>query len=355
MKPPQVKAMSMHITFRFIRSRSAFGLVLLSAFITVAFMANTLHADANAAATDSTDANPTDWLMKINHAAATLSFSGMFVYAHDGGIETMQVVRRVKDEMMQERLYSLNGEAREIVRDRKRIWCYLPAQKSGVHAYRQAFESGFPRILPDDLDGLRRNYHFTDGGINRVANRMARRINVLPNDDYRYGYRLWADLETGLLLRSDLVNQEGIVVEQYLFVSIDVDSEISDHALTAVTSKEKLVWYGDDSDGEPPIALDESKWQFSQLPAGYRLNKYIRRMSALEGNEIEHLIFTDGLSTLSVFIKPTSPEQSGMEGLSRMGAVHVYRSIINDHRVTVMGEAPARTVELLATAVSYLP
>ena len=297
-------------------------------------------------------ANPTDWLMKINQAAANLSFSGMFVYSHDGRIETMQVVRRVKDERMRERLYSLNGEVREIVWDGDRIWCYIPEQNVGVHDYRQTVESGFPRILPGDIKGLKQNYHFTEGDTMRIADRMARRIDVIANDNYRYGYRLWADVETGLLLRSDLVDQDGQVVEQYLFVTIDVDSEISDHALQAVTRKEKLVWYGGDKP-QPSSSPDQSKWQFNQLPAGYRLSKYIRRMSPLEGREIEHLIFTDGLSTVSVFIKPANAEQSGAEGLSHMGAVHVYRSIINDHFVTIMGEVPARTVELLASGVAY--
>ncbi len=298
-------------------------------------------------------AEPADWLMKINRAASDLSFSGVFVYSHNGRIETMQVVRRVKDDTMQERLYSLNGEAREIVRDSNRIWCYIPEQQVGLHDYRQEFASGFPRILPGDLDGLMRNYHFTEGDINRIADRMARRINVIPNDGYRYGYRLWADLETGLLLRSDLVDPDDRVVEQYLFVTIDLDSEISDHALQAVTSKEKLVWYG----GEKPLpsaAIEESKWQFTQLPSGYRLDKYIRRMSPREGREIEHMIFTDGLSTVSIFIKPVDTRQSGMEGLSRMGAVHVYRSTINDHHITVMGETPAQTVEFLASGVAYI-
>ncbi len=297
-------------------------------------------------------AEPADWLMKINQAAASLSFSGMFVHSHDGRIKAMQVVRRVRGEMMQERLYSLNGEAREIVRDRNRIWCYIPEQKVGVHDYRQAFASGFPRILPGDLEGLRRNYHFTEGGLNRIADRMAQRINVIPNDAYRYGYRLWADTETGLLLRSDLINQDDQVVEQYLFVAIDVDGEISDRDLQAVTSKEKLVWYGGEKP-QPSASLDESGWRVTQLPAGYRLSKHIRRMSPMEGREIEHLIFTDGLSTVSIFIKPANTEQSDMQGLSRMGAVHVYRSTINDHRVTVMGEAPAQTVELLASGVAY--
>ena len=296
-------------------------------------------------------ANPMTWLMKINQAA-NLSFSGTFVYSHDGRIEAMQVVRRVKDDMMQERLYSLNGETREIVRDRDRVWSYIPDQNVGVHDYRQVFEGGFPRMVPADLERLKQNYHFTEGGVDRIAGRMAQRINVIPNDGYRYGYSLWADRETGLLLRSDLIGGDNRAMEQYLFITIDLDSEISDHELKAVTSEEKLVWYGKGMP-QPSASVEESKWKFNQLPAGYQLSKHIHRMSPMEGTEVEHFIVTDGLSTVSIFIKAASATQSGMEGLSRMGAVHVFRNIINGHRVTVMGEAPARTVEFLAAGVAY--
>jgi len=313
---------------------------------------NWLTADARIEA-----AGAANWLMKINRAAADLSFSGVFVHASGGALEAMQVVRRVRDGMVQERLYSLSGEKREVVRDASRIWCYLPKQNFGLRDYRQAFQSGFPRILPGDLGNLRRNYHFSEGGVSRIADRRAQQINVLPNDGFRYGYRLWADVETGLLLRSDLIGEDGEVADQYLFVTIDINGEISDRALEAVTGKEKLVWYGAQpgavntaQSGEMPPG--ESNWRIAQPPAGYHLRKHLRRISPTDGSNTEHLIFTDGLSTVSVFIKPAA-SRSEMTGLRRMGAVHIYRSRVNGHLVTVMGETPARTVELLAAGIAY--
>ncbi|MDD9856933.1 MAG: MucB/RseB C-terminal domain-containing protein [Gammaproteobacteria bacterium] len=307
---------------------------------------------------ESAGADPEAWLMKINHAAASVSFSGVFVNAYDGELEATHVVHRVKDQMLQERFYSLNGETREVVRDKDHIWCYMPDQKVGVLDSRQSLQRGFPRIEVGDLERIKRNYRFTEAGTERIADRMAQRIDVTPNDDFRYGYHLWADLETGLLLRSDLVGRDRRVMEKYLFVTIDFDSEISDQDLQAVTSKDQLKWYGRDA---PPVsaapaggASGESNWQFSQLPAGYRLNKRIRRMSPVGGWEIEHLIWSDGLSTLSVFIKPAgSGHASVREGLTRMGAVQAYRRTIGDYRVTVMGEVPARTVEFFATGMVY--
>ena len=295
-----------------------------------------------------------EWLMRINEAAASKSFVGNFVYVHDNQIEAMHVVRRIRDGMLQERLYALNGDAREVVRDADRVWCFIPDRNMGVHDYRQTSESGFPRILPEDLESLGRNYRFEMGGTARIAGRTAQQIRVIPVDRFRYGYDLWADSETGLLLRSDLVNGSDQSVEQYMFVNIEIDREITDLELESVTRRENLVWYGMDL---PNMSAEVEKpaWRVQSLPTGYRLSKHIRRMNPMKLEEEEHLVFTDGLSSVSIFIKAPEVGKSGMAGPSRMGAVHAYRETVAGHWITVMGEVPAQTVEHLAKAIVYQP
>ncbi|NKB64700.1 MAG: hypothetical protein GKR95_22140 [Gammaproteobacteria bacterium] len=298
------------------------------------------------------NASASDWLMKINGAAAEVNFSGIFVYTHEGKVEVMQVTRRVDDGMMQERLYALNGEAREIIRDMSRVWCYIPDQNVGVHDYRQISESGFPRIVPGDFDKLSKNYTFSEGGYERIADRRAHQINVIPKDPYRYGYVLWADEESGLLLRSDLVDHSGNIIEQYMFVDVEIGIDIPDSALQAVSNKDQLEWFGN---ANPPISAPStsSSWLIGQVPGGFQLSKHIRRMSPMEAEEVEHLVYTDGLSTISVFIKEARVGQSSMKGLLKMGAVHAYRNTIEHYRVTVMGEVPAQTVQFVSQGISY--
>lgn len=296
-------------------------------------------------------ADPSDWLMKINKAAAEVSFKGNFVYIHDGKIEAMEVARRIDNGLMRERLYSLNGEPREVIRGMDKVWCYIPDQNVVVHDYRQTSESGFPRILPGDIAQLEKNYHFLEGVENRIANRIARQIRVIPNDDFRYGYDLWADRQTGLLLRSDLVNRQLEIVEQYLFVSIQIGGEITDQELEAVSASEDLQLFGNNTPLSAPV--QESNWNVSRLPDGYKLTKHIKRMSPMDAGEVEHMVFTDGLSTVSIFFKAANTDQSDMTGPSKMGAVHAYRRTIENYRVTVMGEVPAVTVEYLAMGVKY--
>lgn len=296
-------------------------------------------------------ADASEWLMRINKAALVENFSGTFVYIHDGKIESMEVARRIKEGVMQERLYSLNGAPREVIRGMDKVWCYIPDQNVVVHDYRQVSQSGFPKILPGDLDQLKQNYHFVEGVDERIANRKAHQIEVKPNDSYRYGYSLWVDYETGLLLRSNLIDGEGIIVEQYMFINIDIGGTISDSQLAAVTKKDDLQLFGNSTPNSSPA--ESSHWKVSQAPDGYELIKHIRRMSPMDSSKVEHLVFTDGLSTVSVFIKEANENQSAMTGLSRMGAVHAYRTTLENHRITVMGEVPAETVEYLAQNIRY--
>ncbi len=290
--------------------------------------------------------------MKINKAAADVSFSGTLVYASDGEIKVMEVARRVQDGMMQERIYSLNGEAREIIRDKDKVWCYMPDQNMVVQDYWRAETSGFPGILPGNLDQLGKNYAFEEGGEERIADRMAVMIKVIPHDVWRYGYILWADKRSGLLLRSDLIGRDGEVLGQYLLADIEINGPIMNAQLAPVSNTENLRLFSNPEPISESFESSESSgWSVAELPDGYQLSNYFRRMSPMGKGEIEHFVYSDGLSSLSVFIKETGQDQNEMMGPSRMGAVHAYRARTGNHLVTVMGEVPAQTVKAVAMGV----
>ena len=298
-----------------------------------------LHVSADAAS----------WLMKISQAAANASFAGTLIYASDGEIKVMEIARRIQNGLIQERIYSLNGEPREIIRDKDMVWCYMPDQNVVVQDYWRASRSALPGILPGDLDQLRERYKFEEGGQERIADRMAMMIRVIPNDVWRYGYILWADQQSGLLLRSDLIGRDGEVIGQYLLADIEINGSITDAQLAPASNTEKLRLL---SNPQPISGSSESSgWAFTELPDGYQLNNYFRRMSPMGKGEIEHFVYSDGLSSLSVFIKQTGEEQDVMMGPSKMGAVHAYRTRIGNHLVTVMGEVPAETVKAIAQGV----
>lgn len=300
-----------------------------------------------------------DWLMKINNAARELNYTGTFVYVEGRRIASMRVTHRAKGGSMRQRIYSLNGAPREVIRDDKQVWCYAPDKKLGVHEYRQVSKQGFPNLLPRGLEHLVKYYNVYMGAEDRMADRPAQQIMVVPKDEFRYGYDLWADKETGLLLKAALLDEKKRPIEQYLFITVEIGGEIDPQKLEAVTPKSELVWYGDAKEnGEASDISSEGgempsgSWTIEDVPAGFSLTRKIRRKSPLRSNMVEHYVYSDGLATVSVFVEDLHEDAGArINGINKMGAVHAFGREINGHQVTVVGEVPAQTVDLIGMSV----
>lgn len=297
-----------------------------------------------------------NWLMKINDAAKQLNYTGTFVYVQGNRIESMRVTHRSNGDTMRQRIYALNGAPREVIRDAKQVWCYVPDKKVGVHEYRQVSEQGFPNLLPGGLDRLSQYYKVEKGATGRVADREAQQIMVVPKDEYRFGYDLWADRETGLLLRAALLDDENRPIEQYLFTNVDIGSDIAPGELESITPKSDLVWYGDArSDGsseEDAGEMPASNWVIENVPDGFQLTRKIKRLSPMRAKMLEHYVYSDGLASVSIFVEEIQKQsEARLSGINKMGAAHAFGREINGYQITVVGEVPSQTVDLIGKSV----
>lgn len=289
-------------------------------------------------------------LKRMNQAASNLNFDGVFIHVNGNSIETLRVIRKIQNGKVLERLYSLNGNPREVIRDAERVWCFMPERKMGHVGMRADKQTGFPGFMASNLDKLTENYILSTGDFERVADRNAVRLLILPRDEYRYGYEMWADKETGLLLKSVLIDQQRNAIEQYMFAFVNIGVNIPDSDLQPMTSKEELEWHSDDKAPEN-MPVDDSSWQFNSLPAGYDLINVLTRAMPMGEQQLEHMILSDGLAGVSVFIEKTksSPAEISME---KMGAVNAYVRAVDGNLVTVVGEVPAAAVKVIGDALA---
>jgi len=292
-----------------------------------------------------------EWLMKINHAARALDYEGIFVYQHDKQLETMQIFHKVENHSSRERLMSLNGAPREIVRDANEVRCYWPDKNSVMVEYRKAEGKAFPSILPERLQDLDEYYTLKLGNTERITGRVAQLVIIKPTDQYRYGYRLWADVDSGLLLKADLLDNQDTVLEQFMFTQVNIGAKIPASALAPGMTGKSMVWYREDSDTRN--IPDKAGWSASQLPKGFRLSAHMKRRLPMRKQPVEHLVYTDGLAAVSVFIeKQEKGVKPFMQGPSRMGAVHAMSAQSGDYQITTVGEVPAATVAFIGGSVS---
>ena len=164
------------------------------------------------------------WLEKMSGALQTLDYDGIFVYLHDDKLEAMRIIHRMDQGGERERLVSLTGSAREVLRDDKAVTCIMPDNKS-VMVGQSRPPQPFP-VVPRDLDSVSPYYLLEDVGDDRMAGYAARVIAITPRDGFRYGYRFWIARDTHMLLKSDLTDVDGKPIEQMMFTRLSIGNDI---------------------------------------------------------------------------------------------------------------------------------
>lgn len=297
-----------------------------------------------------------DWLQRIHQAAQRLSYEGTFVYQHGTRLETMRVIHRAKKGVIMERLVSLTGPAREVIRTDDEVRCYLPDQKSVVVEHRPLDHPGFVAIIPERLADLAENYTIDLGHAARIAGRPAQQLILRGRDDYRYGYRLWADRDTGLLLRADVIDDAGRRLEQFMFTQVNIGGSIPDAALAPQSgSGDDMVWY---RDSEIPPGAPTRSWRAANVPKGFKLTRTVVRRLPKSDRVVEQLVYSDNLAAVSIFVERmddrTSPP-SMMEGPANMGALHALGKTLDGHHVTVVGDVPPKTIAMFGSSLVPAP
>jgi sigma-E factor negative regulatory protein RseB len=284
---------------------------------------------------------PREWLERMMDAVQHLSYQGTFIYLHDNQLETMRIVHAVENDRVRESLTSLNGAPREVMRDADSVTCVIP-ESNQVSVDKRPPSDKFLNILPEELEQLGDHYAFLDLGDSRIANHKARLVGIVPKDKLRYGYRFFLDADTGLPLKSDLLNEKGEMVEQTMFTDLQVGvAEVSDPYHRQSIFTYQLKNNTDSSESLPDD--DDSRWNFQHLPSGFRLSLK-HHLPDPEGlAPVEQYVFTDGLGSLSVFVESASTRES-LNGSSRLGAINAWGGPVEGYHVTAVGEVPAVTL-----------
>ena len=285
------------------------------------------------------------WLRKMQDAAQKLSYSGTFVYQNAGRSETSRITRFVEASGDIEKLEVMDGVPREIVRTRDTVRCYLPGARL-VKVDRRT-ERGFPALLPERISAVAKNYDISLGETRRIAGYDCQAVVLTPRDNLRYGYRLYADSASGMLLRAVTFDANGEQIEQFMFTQLAIGGVTRDMVKPRHASRN---WRVEDAEASPARAAG---WGLSsELPGFHKIVELKRRLS--DSRPAAQMVYSDGLAAVSVFIESLEGRPEPVRpGLASMGAIHMYTREVANHVVTVVGEAPAASVQRIANAVEY--
>ena len=318
-----------------------------------------LWLPALAAAADVGARDALSWLAAMNRALDELDYHGTFSYLHGDDLATLQVTHVRRNGVSRERLVHLNGRAREIVRDGDRLACLLPPGDEMIELSSSIPAGPFARAFMRGFDAVPESYTLELGERGRIAAREAVQLLIRPNDEWRYGYRLWLDVDTALMLRSDLLDRDGRPLEIFQCISMivgdgvpDVDMHLA-HGPDAVLHMVTMT----DVDRSESRPSSDVTWNATWLPAGFMMAAWDIRRAAKDAPLLNSVMYTDGLASFTVFIERfddaagARAEQTVRNGAT-VAVSHIRRDRSGDaHLVTVVGEVPVTTARRIAESV----
>jgi sigma-E factor negative regulatory protein RseB len=317
----------------------------------LAWVAFALAVTASAVAEE-----PRQWLERMNQALTSRNYDGVFSHWQDGRVEMLRIVHRNQNGQVTERLASLDGSGREFIRTGTELTCYLPDKRT-VLVETQSGEGSLLASFPTFDEKSAAFYDIQELVRTRINRRMTRVIAVTPRDEFRYGYRLWIDESTAMPLKTQLCDAHGRVIEQVVFASLTLASHIPDSAFKPEVATDGFQWLRNDSRTVgPEVANTSALWSVLNLPPGFRMTMRSAQVMPGAHDPVSHLVFTDGLASVSVFVESRSevlrPDQQPVSGVANVGSASAFSTVIDGHKVTAVGEVPPATVRFIASSVT---
>lgn len=291
-------------------------------------------------------ADALEWLQRMNQAVSQTTYEGTAVYRDSREMRTLKILHRFEDGQETERMMSLSGEPREVLRKNNDVTCILPDQKSVVVDHK-----GLPGLLPKlsrtAFEDLGQTYDLIlISQPQRVAGRACQPIEVRARDIYRYDYALCLDQQTAVPLDIRLLDQSGELLEQVIFTEIVFPAHIEESRLKP---QQDLSGFAQLKSmpvlQSPPAAMEtQGLWELPELPSGFRLATREQGQWPGFDSPVTQLLYSDGLASVSVFATEQKIPDDTLQGMRKLGGVNAYGRMIGDHHIMVIGEVPPATL-----------
>lgn len=290
------------------------------------------------------------WLEKMTTAERFLNYEGTFIYINGPRVETMQIVHGFDEKGERERITSLTGLSKEVVRDEQHVFSVLPEQQQVLIEPRNNRTD--QKFFLDSMDENNPYYAFEINGDERIADYRCKIVAIYPKDQYRYGYRLCIEDETGLLMKLQTLDKSGQPKEQLIFTNLELPEKIpTEHLQTTMHEEGFQMLQSGTVLGKNITIEPDTAWNFTQLPPGFKIKLNEMRQLATSEIPVQHILLEDGLATISVFIAQYEPGELYSEGVSGTGALNAVSRLQDGSIITVIGEVPDKTVKLVSRSL----
>jgi sigma-E factor negative regulatory protein RseB len=285
-------------------------------------------------------------MQKMNQSTHFSSYEMNYVLIKKSSVEPIVFRHGYDGENTLSQLVYLSGPVREVIRQNDQI-SYVEPNLTPFTVRAQKMVAPLLPMLDIDPNQLQQHYDFINVGRSREAGREAQVIRVVPKDGQRYSYVVWVELASYLPLRTDLLDRDGDILEQYRTVSFDVSDSIFpklQQRLSNVTLPEVV--------SLPDSDVNQLLWKTNWIPNGFNGKKAQSHLLVGSDRAVESQIFSDGLFEFSVYVA-RQDELSLQRQLVRQGRRTLQSMIIDQHEVIIVGDIPPSTAQRIINSVVF--
>jgi sigma-E factor negative regulatory protein RseB len=302
--------------------------------------------------TEAQAADARGWLARIHDAANQRNYQGTLVFSAGGMLSSSRVAHFCVGEQSYERLEALDGRQQRVYRLNDAVHTLWPQSKVAVVEKR-----GVMSTLPSSTQAVEpralEQYELKAEGTERIAGREARVFVLQPRDGLRYAQRLWADRDTGLMLRADVIGHDRQVLESTAFSEVEIGVKPQPEAI--MQAIRKLDGWRIVRPQQQRVQLEAEGWVLDRPVAGFRFAGCVKRsLDGADANadaQVLQAVFSDGLTHVSLFIEPYDAKRSASPLAGQIGATSTLRQRHGEHWVTVLGDVPPATLKAFADAL----
>ncbi len=298
--------------------------------------------------------DPVVWLERMAQSLHSHSYEGTFIFQRGDRIDTVKVVHSAENGGYRERLRTLTGSAREVIRSVDRVSALKGARVEADGGPGQQTAPHRPPAIAGMMLRASERYDLKSPGFDRIAGFPCYVLHAAARDDYRYSHKYCLHRDTGLPLSSELIDADGQLLERLVFTELAFLDVVFEEALTPRGCEARHI---EVRAAEVPGDTEAShgQWYFEGLPPGFSPVIATERVFGPDSPPSLHFVLSDGLATVSVYVDANKDKADMFEGATRSGATHAFARPLAGNQLTVVGEVPRKTIERIASAARFRP
>nr|WP_086940343.1 sigma-E factor regulatory protein RseB [Thaumasiovibrio occultus] len=289
-----------------------------------------------------------DLLQAMDEASRTLNYEISYIVIRQNSIETVRFRHALdNDTRTLAHLVHLSGPPREVIQRGDEVSYFEPGVEPFTIATNRMVSS-LPPIMSADIYELAHSYDFIPMGRDREAGVPCSVVRIAPKDGRRYSYLIWVDEKSKLIMRADLLDRDGELLEQFRVVSHVVNPLIIDlmRGLDEVTLPQALII--------PQKPSTDMGWQVTWLPHGFESIAGNRHRLLNSDRPVESQLYSDGLFSFSIYVADAD-NYTIREQMVRQGRRTLHSHEVQGREISVVGDIPPSTAKLIAESISFEP